>query len=204
MGPSIILAKKIGKKLGKQVKILPAKPWLRVKKMLRNAQVDMVVGLKRTSDRERYIYFANTPVAPNPMSIFVRKGEKKTKDIAGWMDLMSLTGVMSLGDNYGAEFDIFLNKNLDMIQAKDPKSALRLLKESRGEFAILGAATGNYFLQQEGWATEMHEKFQINNGLIYLGVAKKSKCAAIVKDIDLILKSMNQTKELQKIYQFKN
>ena len=70
----------------------------------------MLVNIRVTPERSKWLDFSNNPTFPNPIVVFMRKD--KAVSLKSWDELKPLQGGVTLGDAFGNGFDEYLTKNL--------------------------------------------------------------------------------------------
>ena len=78
VGASVALTGRILDELGVAWEARHVGPWPRVLKSAEHGQIDLIVGLKPTPEREVYLQFTRSPAFPNPMAVFAAKSSRLT------------------------------------------------------------------------------------------------------------------------------
>ena len=134
-GASIELIKNIFAELGIEAMPDAGGPWKRVVLRAQKGQLDMLVGVRRNKDREKFLSFIEPPISPAAQSIFVRKDDMDSYD--NWSDLKKKTGSTTLGVSFGPEFDAFSKEHLYIEQVRSIEQNFKKLLKKRVDY-ILG------------------------------------------------------------------
>lgn len=134
-GASIELIKNIFAELG--IEALPdaGGPWKRVVLRAQKGQLDMLVGVRRNKDREKFLTFIDPPISPAAQSIFIRKDDTDNYD--DWSKLKKKVGSTTLGVSFGPEFDAFSKEHLYIEQVRSTEQNFKKLLKKRVDY-ILG------------------------------------------------------------------
>ena len=49
-------------------------PWVRVKELAKYGEIDLITGIYKNEEREKYLDYIPTPFMTNPVIIYVKKG----------------------------------------------------------------------------------------------------------------------------------
>lgn len=134
-GASIELIKNIFAELGIEAIPDAGGPWKRVVLRAQKGQLDMLVGVRRNKDREKFLNFIDPPISPAAQSIFVRKDDMDNYD--DWSKLKKKVGSTTLGVSFGPEFDAFSKENLHIEQVRSIEQNFKKLLKNRVDY-ILG------------------------------------------------------------------
>ncbi|WP_232595398.1 substrate-binding periplasmic protein [Marinibactrum halimedae] len=192
VGLSIDLAKRLEKDLNIPFEIHSPTPWKRVLAEANTGDIDMLIGLKDTRERRKFLNYSYVPVFANPSNVFVLT--PLSSKVKTWLDLISLRGAISAGDKFGDEFDEFSTIFLNLAQAQNAESLMKMLLHNRVDYVVVGRATGYSALALiNDDSSGVVESIIINNGLIYLALSKRSPCAPLMSVINGLL--LNYLKE---------
>lgn len=183
VGLTPALAQRIFSTLGVESKSVNVGPWTRVLFSAQQGHVDMILGLKKTPERESYLTFTETPALQNPFAIFVLKGHEF--EYQSWEDLKGRIGNMNRGDRFGETFDNFVANHLRIQRVQGLKANFDMLKLRRTDYFITGLNTGLAYLRGEGLEslyTVLDPPVVI--GQIDFGFVKQSPCAALMGRFD--------------------
>jgi polar amino acid transport system substrate-binding protein len=183
VGASVALTGRILDELGVAWEARFVGPWPRVLKSAEHGQIDLVVSLKPTPEREAYLVFTRTPAFPNPMAVFAAKARPLKFD--GLEDLVGKRGGRTAGDRLGEAFDRFAERSLKLEDADSLGINFNKLAAGRVDYVVTGLYTGRAHLLQQGLAERIAPLPRlVNEGFIHHGFARRSPCAALVEAMD--------------------
>ncbi|GGA69256.1 hypothetical protein GCM10011369_08630 [Neiella marina] len=173
-------------------------PWKRALQQVKVGQVDMVIGLKKTTDREQYISFTSSPIATNPFTVFVLQGNQF--DIKTWRDLYGKKGGKNAGDRYGNAFDTFADRYLDLEESYAVASNFNKLKAGRIDYFIHSRFAGLAQLSVSADAASFAVlPYNVNEGLLHSGFATNSPCAIYNGAISLGYQKLLDSGEVERL-----
>ncbi|MTI09427.1 substrate-binding periplasmic protein [Curvivirga aplysinae] len=189
IGASIDIARKILEEKDIKVHTPYVGAWKRVLRSAEHGTIDMIVALKRTSERQVYLTFNDTPFYINPFVIWVKKG--RSFNFTEWSDLIGKQGGKNLGDRYGDDFDKFIKNNLSITPVNSVASNFKLLALERHDYYIHGLYPGRSYLL----VNDLEQDFtaltkKINEGFIHNAFSKKSPCIYLNDFFNKRLKEM--------------
>jgi len=134
-GASIDLVKDIFAE--KNIKVLTdaGGPWKRIVLRAKQGKVDMLVGIRRTPEREAFLRFIDPPITPAAQAIFIRKQDEFS--YGEWADLKGKVGGTTLGVSFDGEFDAYAKQHLHIEQVKTVEQNFKKLAAHRIDY-ILG------------------------------------------------------------------
>ena len=100
------LTEKISSELGIESQSKFVGPWARVQEMAKNGEIDLIAGIYKNKEREKYLDYIPTPFMPNPVVIYVKKGN--AFPFKKWDDLKGRKGGAIIADKFMPEFEKFL------------------------------------------------------------------------------------------------
>ena len=168
-------------------------PWRRAQEMARKGQIDMLVNIRETPERDQWLIFAQHATFPNPIVIFMRQKDKLPPSWS-WNDLIPLQGGQAAGDSFGTPFDTFLKHNLQMQTAPTLVQNFRKLQLGRIDFYVTGLYLG------ESWLTSTHHQGDVavltppvSQQAITLAFSQLSPHLNLLKAIDHQLEELGQS-----------
>ena len=173
-------------------------PWKRTLNAVRRGDVDMVVALKKTEEREMYMEYTSEPIFQNPFAVFVH--QSSVFEYNQWSDLIGKYGGKNAGDRYGQAFDQFVKNKLTVEAAYSTDSNFQKLKKGRIDYFIHGRYVGLAHLSQrdDGHEFLVSDK-NLNDGFIHSAFSKKSACLHLLPEISLRYQQMLISGEAEKI-----
>lgn len=199
VGLSNDIAQSIFQRLGIKARSAHVGPWKRVLKEAKNGNIDLVLGLKNTPERQTYLSFTTTPLLDNPVSVFVAKG--KTFPFKGWEDLIARHGVLNAGDRFGPQFDQFVTSNLSIQRIHGLEPSFRMLTLGRADYFITGKYPGQAFLR----TSDLKDKIEtlshdVLDGQIDFGFVTSSPCAKYITAFEQELLKLYQQRHTQNLF----
>lgn len=187
-GPIVDKVKNIFNKLDVEVtvKILPIARGLL---MVKNGDVDAYFSLKKTPDREQYLFFTNTPLIQQPFVFFVKNNSKISWN-GNFDDIKKYKiGVVSK-TSYGIIFDNFVKKETDIHidEAQSFELNVKKLIAGRIDMVINSYDVGKYLLKKlnsENEVVALDPPVEIINS--YLAFTKVRDYSYLANQFDLLL-----------------
>jgi polar amino acid transport system substrate-binding protein len=178
IGPDVV--KKVFTRMGFEVNCSYAGPWAIVQQKARSGDIDVIVALYKTKEREDYLYFSK-PYTIDPIVLFFKKDKAFT--YTKKEDLLGKKGIATLGDSYGQEIDDFIvAKNLDVARVLTPQQAFESLDNGRDYF-IYSKYAGERVIAETN-LSGFEESGIVSSQPFYIGVSKKSKYADRMDEIN--------------------
>jgi polar amino acid transport system substrate-binding protein len=169
-------------------------PWDVVQEKAKTGEIDMIVALYKTKEREEYLYFSDAYMS-DPINLFMKTGKEfsyKNKE-----DLVGKKGVATIGDSYGQEIDDYIvQANLNIIRVSTPQEAFTLLKEEKVDYFIYSLWAGRKVINELN-ISEIEESETVSNQPFYIGVSKKSPFANRIAEINSSLKKLIANGEIK-------
>ena len=154
-------------------------PWKRVLLRARRGEVDMLLGVRKTPEREEYLHFIEPVLTPSVQSVFV--GKDSDLKYGAWDDLAGKAGGKILGASFSADFDNFADDSLYIEEARSYKQNFKKLSLGRIDYMLGPLMTVRLHLSKEGFNRKI---VNASEPLIiieeYLAIPKKSACSRYV------------------------
>lgn len=183
VGASVALTGRILDDLGVPWEARYVGPWLRVLKSAEYGEIDLVVSLKPTPERQVYLDFTPSPAFPNPMALFVARA--KPLKFNAPADLVGKRGGRSAGDRFGEAFDRFAQEHLTLEDADSLDLNFNKLAAGRIDYVVTGLYTGRAHLLRTGMAERITPLPRlVNEGFIHHGFSRRSPCASLAAAVD--------------------
>jgi polar amino acid transport system substrate-binding protein len=183
VGASVALTGRILDDLGVRWEARFVGPWPRVLKSAEFGEIDLVVSLKRTPEREVYLAFTSAPAFPNPMAVFVARARPLKFD--GPQDLVGKRGGRSAGDRFGEVFDRYAEQHLTIEDADSLGVNFAKLAAGRIDYVVTGLHTGRAQVLQLGLAERISALPRpVNAGEVHHGFSRRSACASLLAALD--------------------
>lgn len=166
-------------------------PWKRVLHSARLGQIDLVLGLKQTAERENYLAFTDHLLVANPVAVFVARD--RPFHFEQWSDLIGKRGNMNLGDRHGEPFDHFAETNLSIRRVAGLKSNFKMLINNRTDYFITGLQTGRAYLATSKYQHKInHLANHVIAGQIHHGFSTRSPCRQLIPYFNKRFKELQQ------------
>lgn len=179
VGASVALTGRILDELGVAWEARYVGPWPRVLKSAEHGQIDLVVSLKPTPEREAYLVFTRAPAFTNPMAVFAAKARPLRFDSP--QDLVGKRGGRTAGDRFGDAFDRFAEQSLTLEDADSLGVNFQKLAAGRIDYVVTGLYTGRAQLLQTGLSDRITPLPRpVNEGFVHHGFSRRSPCAALL------------------------
>jgi polar amino acid transport system substrate-binding protein len=191
-GASIAIIKRVLDDLKIAYEVRTVGPLTRVLAAAERGDIDIVVTLKKTPEREGFLLYPKTPALDNPIAVFTAR-ERPIK-FGGRGDLIGLNGGITRGNVFGDGFDEYLEKNLTVEAADSPESNFGKLALGRIDYFITGYYAGMAYLLKRG--DDSHFKVEIPflvNTPNYVTLTRKGHCAGQLEAIDARLAQLKKS-----------
>jgi polar amino acid transport system substrate-binding protein len=183
VGASVALTGRILDELGVRWEARFVGPWPRVLKSAEYGEIDLVVSLKPTPEREAYLEFTQSPAFPNPMAVFIARARPLKFDAPE--DLVGKRGGRSAGDRFGDAFDRFAAQHLTIEDADGLEVNFTKLAAGRIDYVVTGLYTGRAHLLRAGLSERIVPLPRlVNEGFIHHGFSRRSPCVSLAAAVD--------------------
>ena len=180
-----------------EIKIYPYK---RCISQMKNGTRDMLLMVKKTEERKKYMLFSDLAVT-DPQLIYFSKDHIGNFEWSSWKDLQGYTVGVVAGFNYG-DFDAAAKKyriNNELVLT-DSQNIKKLLA-GRVDFIFLSRSTANYYATQN---PKLGKKLKaaskpVDVAKFYFGLSKKGNAVNYLPKINNILGEMKREGSLDKI-----
>ncbi|MBK1887980.1 substrate-binding periplasmic protein [Marinobacter sp. DY40_1A1] len=171
-------------------------PWARALVELREGRIDMVSGAHRTSEREKYAYYASTVPTVSPNLLFIRRSDRAEFRFSG------LREVLDSGFRLGAQINVSYSEeysalvqdsryrgNIEYTSRRD--SLWRMLALNRIDGVIADKLTAMHEIQALGLSDRItHSSMVVSNRKAHYIFSKESVSPEFVADFDRALEAM--------------
>jgi polar amino acid transport system substrate-binding protein len=168
-------------------------PWKRALLMAKKGEIDLLLSLRITPEREKYLVFTEEPVFPNPIVVFALSTSNLKS--ADRKQLESHLGGVSLGDTFGGGFDDYLKQHLRVESAPSLIENFKKLKLGRIDYFLSSENFGRSYLSINGNAGEQKIVAlspPISRESIHLGFGRKSHCLSLLPGMNAKLTKLNR------------
>lgn len=174
------------------VKLKPvAIPWKRALLLAERGEIDLILSLRITPERSRYLTFVPARAFPNPIVVFVRK--TRAFPFTSWADLKGRRGGLSMGDTFGGGFDEYWRAELLMEEAKDMEGNFKKLHAGRIDFFVTSRYVGEaHAARHREMAGIVPLGRPISEQDIHFGFSSRSPCVALVNYMSRRLQELDR------------
>lgn len=168
-------------------------PWIRAQGMAEKGQIDLLLSIRATPEREKYLNFISSPAFSNAIVAFALK-ESPLKS-ADWVKMQSFRGGVSRGDSFGNGFDEYLKQKLNVEVSLNMATNFKKLALGRIDYFVSGEYLGRAYLASKSAEDKFHIvplKPPISSGNIHFAFAKNSPCNDLVASMNAKLAELNR------------
>jgi len=155
-------------------------PWVRTLAMAERGQIDLLLSLRVTPEREKYLNFFPAPAFANSIVVFVLKDSQlKTAD---WALMKNFRGGVSRGDSFGNGFDEYLKQHLSVEEAVNMVNNFKKLSMGRIDYFVTGEYLGRAYLSNnpdKEMTGIVALQPPISTGTIHFAFSKDSPCNSL-------------------------
>ncbi|WP_231117192.1 substrate-binding periplasmic protein [Pseudodesulfovibrio alkaliphilus] len=143
-GDSVVLIRRVCAELG-LVPVFMNRPWARAVDDVRSGHADGIFSLFRSAEREKWLHFAEQPLAYEDTVVFVARGDLQPGSLE---DLAGLRVGVVRGYHYGPDVSTRLPESPMLF--KDVEALLAMLCEGRIDAALATRRSGEHVLERLG------------------------------------------------------
>lgn len=195
-GASIEIAKRVLSDLKIPYEVRYLGPFPRVMALAERGEVDMVVTLKKTPEREAFLLYPKTPALSNPVAVFGFR--ERPFVFRERSDLVGLRGGITRGNVFGNGLDEYIREWLKVEESSSPESNFDKLALGRLDYFITGFYTGMALLLKRG----DEERFAVKEPFLsdspnFVALTRNGKCAGKIEQVDAQLAMMKKNGVLE-------
>ncbi|NQZ09140.1 MAG: amino acid ABC transporter substrate-binding protein [Algicola sp.] len=192
------LTKVVGQRLKIPVEINAKIPWKRLLKFVKDGDMDLISAIYRTPQRDKHYHFS-IPYFVNEARVFVKKGAEFP--FAKLSDLIARRGVIPLGGSFGEDFDSFVVKHpLTMETLATKQQLVTAILQGLSDYFIQDYRDGMTYLKQQGLENKIVAlNHPVSVTPVHLAVSRQSSCAALLPEINQIIKLIKVDGTFEKI-----
>lgn len=166
-------------------------PWKRALALAENGGVDLLLSLRNTPERAKFLTFASGRAFPNPIVVFIRKD--RSFPFASWADLKGKRGGISFGDTFGGGFDEYWRAELTIEEAKNMEANFEKLEAGRIDYFVTSKYVGEAYCSTHPMRHGIVQLGKpISNQGIHFGFSKRSPCEALVGQMGRKLQELDR------------
>ncbi len=197
-GIDIDIAKEIEKRLPDVTFTFREIPWIRALHYMETGEIDIITGLAKREDREKYILYTSPPYYSKCSTRFyVKKGSSIT--IRKYDDLYRFKVGYVANSAYFNKFDT--DEKLKKHSVTHEKQLLDMLISDRFDVIIGTNCQVDYHISLQGLQGEIEEvEYGPNNSVdLYFGLSKKSRITELLPELNKIIHELKEKGIIQQI-----
>lgn len=134
VGASVDMVREILAELGIKARADEGGPWKRVLRRTRDGQVDILMGVRKSPDRENFLLYLDPPLTPSVQGVFMLASHKFAYN--NWKDLEGKTGSITLGTNFDDAFDEYARTHLALQSVRKVEQNFTKLEKGRVDYML--------------------------------------------------------------------
>lgn len=180
-GPHI--AKQIFEEMGVQVRYWEKQPYARIQRHLEMGQIDLLAGMARNSEREKYSIFIEPAMATIQPYVFTDIDH--VFNFFSWDQLRGKRGAIVRGMIFGNQFDTFAKDKLDIVQVDSTETALKLIARGRVDYMVQNFRRAQIEIDRlnyEGQIVALNAPLGVGEQKIYFAFSSLSPCRHLANE----------------------
>lgn len=174
-------------------------PLKRCETMMEHGEADIIIGIKDTLQRKKYIEFLKTPYRSSSAKVFyMRSGE--INKLNRFDDLYKIRVGTKLGNKYFPDFDNDMHISKEDVNSEEQNFSKLLVNridaviipEDRGEFLVSA-------LNLRGKVKKAYYKYPDGTPR-FIGISKKSPYIKDIKKFNYVMKKISENGMLESLY----
>ena len=198
-GVNVDIVNLIAKQLNKQVKYTKC-PFIRCMSLMETGKVDIIVGIKKTEERARYVSYLNTPynIQYYPLNFYLLNGSDHT--IHTYQDLKNLRIGTIRGALYFDEFD--KDTSLSKTTVTTYEQLIQLLLRGRIDTFIEREESVLPWVNNDIYRARFKKaKYQYSTAVgSYIGISKLSPLINDIERINQIQQSLLDAGHIKQVF----
>lgn len=188
VGASVDMVRQILAEVGVTAKADEGGPWKRVLRRTRDGQVDILMGVRKSPDREHFLLYLDPPITPSVQGVFF--STRQAFAYHDWKDLQGKTGSITLGTNFDDEFDNYAREHLYLQAVRKVEQNFIKLEKGRVDYMLGPLVPTQLYIEKFGYGGKIASA---DAPLVtlqeYVAISRKSPC---LKHAAHISKSLHQ------------
>jgi polar amino acid transport system substrate-binding protein len=175
VGSSVDMVRQILADVGVTAKADEGGPWKRVLRRTRDGQVDILMGVRKSPDREHFLLYLDPPLTPSAQGVFF--SAKHALAYTHWKDLQGKTGSITLGTNFDDEFDAYAREHLYLQAVRKVEQNFTKLEKGRVDYMLAPLVPTQLYIEKFGFGGKIvnaDEPLMIIQE--YVAISRKSPC----------------------------
>lgn len=173
-------------------------PWARCLNNLKYGKSDLISGIVRNNEREKYLFYIEPPYKTKSVKIFyVNKAD--VNQYQTYKDLSQLTIGVLRNAKYFDQFDN--DDDIKKYELSDLVTGFKMLKLKRIDAFITTEEVGDYLIKSNGFGNNFRKtEYRYNKEVaVYFALSKKSKHVNKLNELEVIVTELNKKKVFEKI-----
>lgn len=193
-GGGIEVVRRLAAANGVQLSVTNEGSWNAAQTAVKSGKADAIVGLYLTGPRRQFFNYVQPAIAPDPSAVVVRRDEAFV--YRGWNSLIGKRGAVSEGEQYGHDFDTFMESKLTTRRVNGFEGVYSALLQRKADYGLVGyysaliSAPGGVKIAEPNFVTE---------GL-YIAFGKSSRCKSLIPAFSAGVKHMTADGTTKKLF----
>lgn len=173
-------------------------PWARCLNNLKHGKTDLISGIVRNSEREKYLLYIEPPYKTKSVKIFyVNRAEDKKYQT--YDDISSLTIGILRNAKHFEQLDG--DNNIKKYELSDLIAGFKMLRMKRIDTLITTEEVGDYIIKSNGFSNDFRKaEFRYSQDVaVYFALSKKSKYVDKLYDFEAAVTELKQKGIFDKI-----
>lgn len=174
--------------------------WSEAQTATREGKADMIVGVYRNDEREKYLDYAEPAFAYDTVVVFV--AADKPFDFRGQEDLVGKKGAANKGESFGAEFDKYIEDELTVARTDGVAAALSELIDGNADYVVSAYYPGTAEVERLGLENEIVAlEPELLSAELFVAFSKKSPCKTLASKFGEGIEEMTTDGRFQEMVQ---
>lgn len=166
-------------------------PWARCLRYLENGNADLVSGITKNKEREKYLFFIEPPYKTKSVKAFyVNRGDEEK--FQTYDDIHNSTIGILRDAKYFDKFDTDIE--ITKYELSDEVSGFKMLKLNRIDAFITTEEVGDYIIESNGYRNDFGKaEYRYNQDVaVYFALSKKSKYVEKLHELEVVATELNE------------
>ena len=198
MGVGFEVARKVAAEIGMETETVMAGNWARTLRRQTDGNIDILVSLYRTPEREKDMLFLGAYWQENTILLMHRDNPVQFDN---WADLKAYTGATVIDDSRGEKLDQYLKTELNIVYVPLQANAMTMLKAKRVDYVVLGE---NSLFSQDfaSGAPDLRvHPTPLDSHGVEMSISRKSPCLALAGQLTEALDRLTKDGTVRKIHE---
>jgi polar amino acid transport system substrate-binding protein len=171
-GAGIQVVRALAAQANEPIQVVNEGSWDAAQQAVQAGKADAIVGIYLTQKRQNLYDYLQPAIATDPSAVIVKTGSPFVYH--DWQSLIGMRGVVSEGEEYGHQFDVFMNAKLTIKRVHGFDAVYKAVIDGDADYGLVG-----YYAALEG-APKGQIKVATSNFVtenLYLAFRKDSPCS---------------------------